>query len=106
MKKTRYLLSLAIFVCAMAISSPVFAASLLTTLLGSVYKLLLPIAIGFIAIPMIISSGYKLMTSQGQPDRVKDGKEGVTYAIYGLLFLFFGMALLKIILRNILGRSV
>ncbi|MBP9716396.1 MAG: hypothetical protein KBD51_00480 [Candidatus Levybacteria bacterium] len=58
---------------------------------------------GGIVIIIIIVAGYKLMTSQGNPDRVKNARDQLTAAIVGLLFIIFSLALLELITRDILG---
>ncbi len=58
---------------------------------------------GGIVILIIIISGYKLMTSQGDPEKVKNARDQLTAAIVGLLFIIFSLALLELITRDILG---
>ncbi len=72
------------------------------TLLQTIYGLLLPIGIGLIAIPLIIINGYKIMTSQGDPSKVMDGKEGLTSAIIGLLFILLSIWIIRIVIANFL----
>ncbi|HSD98924.1 MAG TPA: pilin [Patescibacteria group bacterium] len=52
---------------------------------------------GGVAILLIIAAGYQLMTSQGNPEKVKEGRERLTAAIVGLLFIIFSVAILQII---------
>lgn len=72
--------------------------------LQSMYRLMLPIAIGLIGIPIVAIAGYSIMTSQGDPMRVKSGKEELTAAIAGILFLLLALSILRIILKNFLGQ--
>ncbi len=58
---------------------------------------------GGIVIIIIIIAGYKLMTSQGDPEKVKNARDQLTAAIVGLLFIIFSLALLELITRDILG---
>lgn len=58
---------------------------------------------GGIVILIIIITGYKLMTSQGDPEKVKGAKDQLTAAIIGLLFIIFSLAILELITRDILG---
>jgi hypothetical protein len=70
------------------------------------YTLLLPIAIGIFGIPLIAINGYKIMTSQGDPAAVKDGKEGLTSAIIGIIFVLLAMSILRIILGSFLNVTI
>lgn len=72
--------------------------------LQNIYRLMLPIAIGLIGIPIVAVAGYAIMTSQGDPMRVKSGKEELTAAIAGIIFLLLALSILRIILRNFLGQ--
>lgn len=58
---------------------------------------------GGIALLLIIYSGYKLMTSQGNPETIQGARETLTSAIVGLLFIIFSMVILQIIGAGILG---
>jgi glucose uptake protein GlcU len=58
--------------------------------------------IGGVAIIFIIYGGYILMTSQGRPDRISNGKSYITYAIIGLLLAIFGYILIQVVAINIL----
>lgn len=65
-------------------------------LVTSILRLLLSVS-GGIATLLIIASGYQLMTSQGNPEKVKEARERLTSAIVGLLFIIFSVAILQII---------
>lgn len=71
-------------------------------LIKSLFGLILSLA-GGIALLLIIYSGYRLMTSQGDPEKVKGAKETITSAIVGLLFIIFSFVILEIIGINILN---
>ncbi|MBI4059101.1 hypothetical protein HY404_02550 [Candidatus Microgenomates bacterium] len=58
---------------------------------------------GGIAFLLILVGGLKILTSGGNPDQLKGGKEQLTAAISGLLFLIFAVFLLKLIGLDILG---
>ena len=62
----------------------------------SFFRVLLSI-VGVISVLLIIISGYKLMTSQGNPERVQGAREQLTAAIIGLLFIIFSLAILQTI---------
>ncbi|RJR26848.1 hypothetical protein C4561_03680 [candidate division WWE3 bacterium] len=74
-------------------------------LISRLYTLLFPIAL-FIGIAFIVKAGYTLMTSEGNPQKVKDGQEELTAAIIGTFFILLSVAILRVIIRSILGVSV
>jgi len=57
---------------------------------------------GGIALILIMISGYKFMTSQGNPEAVKAATEQLTAAIIGLLFIILSFVILQIIGVDIL----
>jgi len=58
---------------------------------------------GGIAFLLIVASGIKIMTSSGNPDKIKDGKESLTAAVSGLLLIIFSAFILRVIGLNILN---
>lgn len=58
---------------------------------------------GGIAFLLIVLAGFQIMTSSGNPDRLKAGQELMTSAIAGLILLIFSVFVLKIIGVDILG---
>jgi len=58
---------------------------------------------GGIAFLLIVLAGFQIMTSSGNPDRLKAGQELMTSAIAGLILLIFSVFILKIIGVDILG---
>jgi hypothetical protein len=58
---------------------------------------------GGIVVLVIIIAGYKLMTSQGDPEKVKNAREQLSAAIVGLLFIIFSLVILEFITRDVLG---
>ena len=57
---------------------------------------------GAIALLLIMISGYRLMTSAGNPEKVKGAREQLTSALIGLLFILFSLVILQIIGVDIL----
>lgn len=57
---------------------------------------------GGIIIIILILAGYKLMTSQGDPEKIKEARGRVTSAIIGLLFIVFSFILYTFITHDIL----
>lgn len=56
-----------------------------------------------IGLVLIAVHSYGLMTSQGDPRKVADSKEGLTSAIIGLLFVLASVSILRVVLGAILG---
>lgn len=55
-----------------------------------------------IAFLLIVFAGFQVMTSSGNPERLKAGQELMTSAIAGLILLIFSVFILKIIGVDIL----
>lgn len=72
-----------------------------TSFIENLFKILLGFA-GGIATLLIIAAGYKLMTSQGEAEKIKEARESLTSAIVGLLFIIFSLVILQIIGADIL----
>lgn len=56
-----------------------------------------------IAFLLILYAGFMVMTSAGNPERLKAGQELLTSAISGLILLIFSIFILKFIGIDILG---
>ncbi len=67
----------------------------------SVLVLILSLS-GGIIILLIIMNGYKLMISQGDPEKVKEARESITSAIAGLLLIIFSIVILQFITVDVL----
>lgn len=65
-------------------------------------RVLLSISGGIILL-LIIRSGYQLITSQGNPEKITEAKDRITSAIIGLLFLIFSLVILEVIGVDILN---
>lgn len=68
----------------------------------SILRIFLGLAGGILLI-LIILNGYKLMTSQGDPEKIKDAREGIIAAIAGILLIIFSLSILRLITSDILG---
>lgn len=68
---------------------------------GSLMRLSTNIA-GGIAFLLILFSGFQILTSAGNPERLNAGKELLSSAIAGLLLIIFAVFLLKVIGVDIL----
>ncbi len=58
---------------------------------------------GGIAFLLILYAGFMIMTSAGNPERLKAGQELLTSAISGLILLIFSIFILRFIGIDILG---
>lgn len=67
----------------------------------SIFGIVLSIA-GGVALILIMISGYSLMFSQGNQEKVQAAREQLTSAIVGLLFIIFSITILQIIGVDIL----
>lgn len=70
-------------------------------LVQQLFGILLSLA-GGIALLLIIYSGYQIMTSEGNPEKLQAARETLTSAIIGLVFLIFSLVILQIIGVDIL----
>jgi len=69
--------------------------------IGSIFKIILSLS-GFAAVIIIIYSGYRLITSQGDKEKIQGARETITSAILGLLFIIFSIFILELIGVDIL----
>jgi hypothetical protein len=70
--------------------------------ISNLLRVLLSVSGGIILL-LIIRSGYQLITSQGNPEKITEAKDRITSAIIGLLFIIFSMVILEVIGVNILN---
>lgn len=75
------------------------------SLIGRLFNIFLPAALVF-GIIMIIKAGYVIMTSEGNPQKVKEGQEDLTNAVLGTVFVALSGVILRLIINQILGGSV
>lgn len=66
-----------------------------------VLGLILSLSGGILVIILIIA-GYRLMTSQGDPEKIKAAREQVTSALIGLLFIIFSFVIYQFITSEVL----
>lgn len=58
--------------------------------------------IGGVALLAIIYGGYLILSSQGEPRKIQDGKQYIFYAIVGMFMAFAGFAIYGVIGGNVL----
>ena len=59
---------------------------------------------GFLAVGMIIYGGFMLLTAQGDPAKIKRGKDVVTYSIIGLILVMLAYAIVNFVMTNVTNR--
>lgn len=73
-------------------------------LVNSIVGIAVPLATMSVVI-LVVYAGYILMSSQGNPDKLKEGKEVLTNAIIGFLVILLSVAIL-LLLSNTLGLDI
>jgi len=61
---------------------------------------------GAIALFYLVWGGITWMTSQGNADRIKKGKDTIVWAILGLAFIFFSYVILDFLFCSLTGTGV
>jgi len=73
-------------------------------LIDQIVKIAVPLAVICVVV-LVVYAGYMLMSSQGNPDKLKEGKEILTNAIIGFLVVLLSVGILLII-SNTLGLDI
>lgn len=73
-----------------------------SSIIKNLFSVVLGLA-GGIAVIIIIISGFKLISSQGNPEKIQAAREQLVAAIVGLLFIIFSVFILQIIGVDILN---
>lgn len=76
----------------------------LNKIIGQVIKGLLGFS-GVIALASFVWGGFLFLTSQGNPDRVKKGKDTLIWAVIGLVVIFTAYILVDTLIRTITGAT-
>ncbi len=63
---------------------------------SNIISIALPLA-GLATVVLIIVAGYKMISSQGNPDKLKDAREMITNAIIGLVFILLSVSILGLV---------
>ncbi|MDD3102071.1 MAG: pilin [Patescibacteria group bacterium] len=67
-------------------------------IIGDVLKYILGF-VGVIALVMFIYGGFTWMTSGGNADKIKTGKNAIVWAILGMAFIFLSYAIVEFLLK-------
>ncbi len=65
--------------------------------LTNVFNVVLALA-GAVAVAFIIWSGLQFMLSQGEPAKIKSAREGILYALIGLVIVMFAFTILNYVI--------
>ena len=84
---------------------PVSVGPNISNAFGVLYKLGLPAAI-LIGLGLIALNGYGLMTSDGDPRKVQESKDGLFSAIMGLTFVILAMVIYRVIVTSLIPSGV
>ena len=74
----------------------VTASNLLTNSLNIVYFIL-----GLVAVVIIIISGYQFLTSNGEPEKAAKARQGILYAVIGLVVVVCAFAITNFIFGRV-----
>ena len=55
---------------------------------------------GFLAVGMIIYGGFMLLTAQGDPARIKRGKDVVLYSVIGVILVMLAYAIVNFVMNS------
>jgi hypothetical protein len=72
--------------------------------MSSVIALAVPLS-AISAFVLLVFAAYRLMTSQGNPDKLKEAQEVITNAIVGFLFILLSVVILLLI-SNLFGIQI
>lgn len=70
-------------------------------LLAIVRNIMTPVGI-IIGVILVVSCGYSIMTSQGDPRKLMEAKECITSAIIGLIFVLLAVTILNLLIDSII----
>lgn len=73
-------------------------------LMDSIISIAIPLAAVSVTI-LLVFSAYKLMTSGGNPDKLREGKDMITNAIIGFLFVLMSISIL-LLLANLFNINL
>jgi TRAP-type C4-dicarboxylate transport system permease small subunit len=73
----------------------------LTEFFRIINGILIPLVI-IVGILIIVRAGYSIMTSQGNPQELQTGKENLTSAIIGLIFVLMAVSILRVIIKALI----
>ena len=75
----------------------------ITVLIGNVIKIILGI-LGSVALLVFIIGGFMWLTSMGNPEKVKKGRDTLVWAALGIIIIFSSYALVKLVFDVLMVR--
>jgi len=66
---------------------------------------MIPLTI-ILGIFIIVLAGYKILTSQGDPTKLQEGKDNLTSAIIGLIFVLMAVSILRVVIKALITGNV
>lgn len=73
-----------------------------TGVVGLVFRIAVGIG-GFVSTSLVIAGGVKMLTSAGQPEKIKDGQDMIVNALLGLGLLLMAVTVATVFGSEILG---
>ncbi len=86
------------------ISNPLGSVDDPREIIGNVIKAMLGI-VGSLALLIFIFGGFTWVTSAGNDEKIKKGKDMITWAAFGLVVIFLSYALVTFVISAITGES-
>ncbi len=83
-------------------TTPVYEVISAPLVIKLLHGIIMALAI-IIGIFLIVLNGYEILTSQGNPEQLQSGKEGITSAIIGLIFVILSIVIIRLALGSLLG---
>jgi hypothetical protein len=68
----------------------------------TIYGIIFP-AVVIIGFFKVVIAGYNIMTSEGDPQKIQGGKEDLTAAIMGMIFILGAVGILRILVGSIIS---
>ena len=75
-----------------------------SSFVGMIVRIAVPLGVISVVL-LVVYAGYLLMSSQGNPDKLKEGKDIITNAIIGFVVVLLSVAIL-ILISNTLGLDI
>ena len=88
---------------ARTLDNPLGSADL-RVIIGQIIRVMLGFS-GVIALASFVWGGFLFLTSQGNPERVKKGKDTLIWAVIGLVVIFTAYILVDALIRAITGAA-
>lgn len=96
------LLALPILAQAVALPNPLGNIDSIPELANNMIRGLLGVS-GAIALFFLVWGGIVWMTSSGNTDRIRKGKDTIVWAIFGLVMIFISYAIIRLLLTILQG---